>query len=46
MNMEATVFTREGQYVSPGLEILDVESEGVLCQSGGTEDYNEKDFIM
>lgn len=45
MNMETTVFTR-GQYVSPGLEILDVESEGVLCQSGGTEDYNEKDFIM
>lgn len=33
-------------YVSPSLEVLTLESEGVLCQSGETEDYNQKDFIM
>lgn len=30
-------------YVSPLLELLSVEGSGILCESGGTEDFINND---
>lgn len=35
----ATYTGRESRYVSPLLELLSVDSSGVLCQSGGNDDF-------
>jgi len=33
-----------GGYVTPEVLTLEVQSEGILCQSGETEDYNYSVF--
>lgn len=32
------------EYVSPEVMLTEIQSEGVLCQSGETEDYNYWEF--
>lgn len=32
-------------YVSPLVELLRVDSSGVLCQSGGNEDFNDQGTV-
>lgn len=34
----------ENIYASPQMEIVELLSEGVLCASGETQDYNYEDF--
>ena len=38
---KATYPGRESCYVSPLLELLSVDSSGVLCQSGGNDDFQD-----
>lgn len=28
-------------YEAPAVEVLEVKTEGIICSSGGTEDYNK-----
>ena len=35
--------TTKQPYDAPAVEVEPVCSEGVICQSGGTEDYNRND---
>lgn len=30
-------------YVAPGAAVLELRSEGIVCESGGTQDYNRND---
>ena len=36
--MEGTIM--KVSYESPEVEIVEVKNEGIICASGGTEDYN------
>ncbi len=36
--------SQEHGYVSPEVMLMEIQSEGVLCQSGETEDYNYSEF--
>ena len=38
---KTTYSERETGYVSPLLELLSINSSGMLCQSGTTEDFND-----
>ena len=34
----------QGEYVTPETKVIDLQSEGVLCSSGLTQQFEEKDF--
>ena len=42
--MKKDFFREGGAYDSPEISIVEIKSEGVLCQSGSFEQWNEEDF--
>ena len=30
----------QAPYASPDVKVVEIKAQGVLCQSGGTQDYN------
>lgn len=42
--MKKGLYELGGAYDSPVISVVEISSEGVLCQSGSFEQWNEEDF--